>query len=370
MDDWMGNYPDKTLGEIIMPGSHDAGTYAGGSDLKGFGATAKNSITQTSSIPVQVTEGVRFFDLRLKATGKGVTRKVVAHHTTAGIGAYGSEAVDDILSAVSLWCKVHTSEIVIIRITHTDVKTGIADIVKNSDPGDRLHKSALNTNLCKKKLSEIAASGNLVVLLDEKKFSGHIDPTLGLHPFRKFKGMVTKGGIETCGIYQGGHALDDIVCAGLKGQYEHSQNHHADQHDHLFQVYWQKTYKNPLDSKGIKGGVDKKSVYRPSDGNVHGGTHGATKFLLQKMKNLGSPMSDAEERALFKGNPTSTPKTDWKLGKVGGFFNKKNVMYSTCAVRQIHMPNIVSYDFTNEETNKIIIGFNTPSLLAHQGEEI
>ena len=80
--DWMAAYQGRTLGELHLPGSHDAGTSKDYIDLTAAG-TKSNAATQSLTITQQLMAGTRFFDLRLAEHGG----KVVAHHTTAGQGA-------------------------------------------------------------------------------------------------------------------------------------------------------------------------------------------------------------------------------------------------------------------------------------------
>src|SRR3546814_11705059 len=85
-------YQNRTLGELHMPGSHDAGTSKGYIDLTAMGSVS-NAATQSLTILEQIEAGTRFFDLRLAEHGS----QVVAHHTTAGQGAYSNVGVDKVL---------------------------------------------------------------------------------------------------------------------------------------------------------------------------------------------------------------------------------------------------------------------------------
>jgi len=332
--DWMAKYRDRTLGTMILPGSHDAGTAKDFIDLTTLG-TKSNAATQNLTITQQLGVGTRFFDLRLDVNDG----KVVAHHTTAGQGAYSKLGVDRVLETAALWCGVHKSEVVIFRISHTSLATNVQEIIKKSAAGV-LHTGT--GNLCEKTLKQITAQGGgMVCILDTKKFGTVINQAQGIHGYTKFKGAGISNGIATCGCYDGGHALHDVVTAGLKGQYEHNEKHSKD-HKHLWQVYWQKTYKNPASSTGIERGTTKKAVYRPGDKKVHGGTHASTAYMLRLMQG---------ERA-----PTEQGFED-KYQLKGGLFKKK-VMYSTLAFRNYSLPNVFSYDFVNEETNKVIIAMN------------
>ena len=276
LSDWMKQYPNTRLGELHMPGSHDAGTSEGYIDLTTAG-TVSNSATQNLTISQQINVGTRFFDLRLASHNK----KIVAHHTTAGQGAYSKIAVDDVLKDAADFCDAHRSEVVIFRISHTSGKTK-ADEIAIASAGARLHKGT--GNLCLKTLAEIARDGNLICIFDDAKFK--IDQAKGIHGYSKFKGSGNGAGVATCGCYSGTHKLDEVICNGLKGQFQHNTQH-GNTHDHLWQVYWQKTYTNPLHSSGIETGTKKRAVYNRRDHKVHGGTHASTEFMIGLMKGLG-----------------------------------------------------------------------------------
>ncbi len=339
--DWMQQYGNIKLGELHMPGSHDAGTSAGYIDLTTAG-TVSNSATQTLTIAEQINVGTRFFDLRLAVHNK----KVVAHHTTAGQGAYSKVAVDDVLKDAADFCDRHRSEVVIFRISHTSADTK-ADEIAIASAGARLHKGT--GNLCTKTLSEIARDGNLICIFDDSKFN--IDQTKGIHGYSKYKTAGNAADIATCGCYSGTHKLGEVICNGLKGQYLHNTQH-GNTHDHLWQVYWQKTYTNPFSGTGIKGGATKGAKLSFKDGKAHGGTHAATGYMISLMKGLGGPQGTSE----FKVQSEETK------GIISKTVVQPKVMYSTKAFRNYSLPNIFSYDFINEETNKVIIRMNDKSL--------
>jgi hypothetical protein len=344
--DWMAQYQDRQLGRIHMPGSHDAGTTLNYIDKTLFG-TNSNSATQDLTIPEQLQAGCRFFDLRLKSHKK----RVVAHHTTAGQGAYGTVSVDDILEEAAKFCRAHRTEVVIFRISHTSLTTNAHDIAKVSG-GDQLHTGT--GNLCTKTLGEIVSQGGgLVCILDEEKFGSVISQKDGIHSFKKYKTQPNDRGISTCGCYTGTHKLHDVVRNGLKGQYEHNEKHAGNLHDHLWQVYWQKTYINPFSTTGIERGTKKHAYYHRGE-KVHGGTHSATQYMLKLMQGLARiPGKD------FEVQKQVSHREGWRRNKV---VTQQSVMFSTLGVRNYTLPNIFSYDFVNEDTNKQIIALNTQSL--------
>jgi hypothetical protein len=369
LNDWMSAYGNRTLGEMILPGSHDAGTNAQESVLHGFAATASNSITQNLTIAQQLAAGTRFFDLRLKAKDGAV----VAHHTTAGIGAYGGR-LDDSIQAAAVFCRNNPSEIVILRISHTATSTDADKIVHDSSFVNG--KSELCTargNLATQRLSDLKAWGGglICVFASEHKMvkkyklfgekvakgtgsdfahAGKVDQGRGIHPFAKYKGQAHIEGLATCGCYKGTNSLSKVVGNALKGQYDHVANHaHG---DHLWQVYWQKTYVNPVHRTGIEAGTTKGTSLKVSGDKVKfkGGTQAATQHMLDLMKGHR-----------YQGEEYVLQQKDKKAGKV-------EVLHSTLGVRQRRMPNIISYDFVNPATNQEIIALNVEGVQIHEAD--
>ena len=353
LEDWMAQYQDRPLGELHLPGSHDAGTTKDWNEYT-VGGSESNAATQDLTIPEQLAVGTRFFDLRLAVKKNAV----VAHHTTAGQGAFSWSTVDEVLAEAARFCATHRTEVVIFRISHTSEKTRAHEIVKASGQGS-LHTGT--GNLCKKTLTQIVSQGGgLVCILEEKVFGGVIDQTAGVHAYSKYVAAANDHGIATCGTYTRTHKLHDVVRNGLKGQYEHNERHNPGAHDHLWQVYWQKTYMNPL-SKGIERGTTKKTNFARGDGKVHGGTHAATDYMLHLMSTM-KPVGN-EDFTVQK----EESHRQFQVGPVGigkKVVTQQKVMYSTLGVRNYSLPNILSYDFVNEDVNKQIIAMNQPSLQA------
>lgn len=347
--DWMAQYHNRRLGEMHLPGSHDAGTAKEYID-KTFAGTDSNAATQNLTITQQLAAGTRFFDLRLAANNG----KVVAHHTTAGQGAYSKLGVDRVLETAALWCSVHRSEVVIFRISHTSLSTNAHEIVKASAKGV-LHTGT--GNLCNKTLRQITSEGGgLVCIFDDEKFGPAINQAQGIHAFSKYKSSPKNDkGISICGCYSSTHELHKVVTNGLRGQFEHNERHTC-RHEHLWQVYWQKTYMNPMSTTGIEDGTTKRAVYRHKDGKVHGGTHQATAYLLRLMKGLGGVGKED-----FVVQKEESHRTGILRKKV---VDKQKLMFSTLPVRNYSLPNIISYDFVNEEVNRTIIELNDRRLQA------
>lgn len=117
--DWMHSTLDvignKTLQDIAIPGSHDAGI---GPDVEygTFGVNENNVKTQQLDIGGQLAQGVRWFDIR-PVVGDG--GKWLTGHYTGGSGSLGAngESIEKIISQVNTFLSVN-SELVILELSH------------------------------------------------------------------------------------------------------------------------------------------------------------------------------------------------------------------------------------------------------------
>ncbi len=351
LQDWMAAYADVTLGKLHMPGAHDAGT-AQGHINKTILGTESNSGTQSLSVLGQIKAGTRLFDIRLQKITKGVIHKstqVVAYHKSFGQGATSKESIDDTLAAVADWWKDHRTEVLIFRISHTEANTKIDDLIKASVPSEYLHTGT--GNLCTKALKDIVRDGGIVCILDHGKLGSMVDQASGLHRFKKYDGAGIDDGIAVCGQYKTTHKLREVVTTGLCAQYEHNHHHNPTQGDHLWHLYWQKTYVNPLKWGGIKSGTKKKATYTLGDEKLHGGTHAATDHMIKLMQ--------GHANATRKG---TVMKDDYVVSKDE---DGSKLMFSTLDARNLMLPNIISYDFVREDINQQIIALNDANAMVH-----
>jgi hypothetical protein len=348
--DWMSAYQKRKLGEMHLPGSHDAGTDRDNVELTMCG-TPSNSVTQDKPIKDQLVMGTRFFDVRLTTHNN----QVVPHHTTAGQGAYGTKSINTIIGEAATFCKNNRSEVVILRISHTSIKTKVDEIIKASAAGQL---SIANGNLCELTLEQIKlGGGGLVCILNtggkskSQDFKKAINQSQGIHSFSKYKTTGDKRGIATCGCYSGTNALHNVMRNALRGQFAHTKDHSPERNDHLWQVYWQKTYLNPLHGTGISEGSKKKSWMKhdgmQTNGRVSGGTHQATSHIIKLMEGHKGYMGE-------NYNVAAKKKHFWNKQKVV----MRSTLTSTRTVRFKTLPNIFSYDFVKEDINDQIIALN------------
>lgn len=110
---WMNNVftskENTNLKDVIIPGTHDSGTYADFSTI---------STTQTKSIYAQLLGGIRYIDLRI-----GNNNNIV-HGIENGAAGTALKAIADI----KLFAKVHPKEIIFVDMHETPTKE---DAIKN-----------------------------------------------------------------------------------------------------------------------------------------------------------------------------------------------------------------------------------------------
>jgi hypothetical protein len=112
---------DRTLKDIVIPGSHDAGMSA----LNGTGGAQAgsinpcNTLTQTQNIGRQLNEGIRMFDLRVGTFKKQIYIKHSSSDCMADAigGGYG-ERFKDIMDSLKTFLSRHKKEFVILTFSH------------------------------------------------------------------------------------------------------------------------------------------------------------------------------------------------------------------------------------------------------------
>ena len=104
---------DKTLKEISLPGSHDAGMYKTSICHMGKDCDTR---TQTYTIGQQLSAGSRYFDLRPMTYGAFF----VGHYSSGSGLAFGclSVSLDNILADVASFASSHPQELVILKFSH------------------------------------------------------------------------------------------------------------------------------------------------------------------------------------------------------------------------------------------------------------
>lgn len=181
---WMESISsEKTLKQITIPGSHDAGM----SELRNCAPLnfANHLVkTQYDSIGKQLENGSRYFDVRIDFDKD----KLVTYHRTDGNGCSGEYFID-ILNDVRNFLKNSPSEIAILKISHirdykdhkpSEIIPKINDVINNYS--DILYKSNNpEINITQVKLGDLR--GKMIVVFDYDDF---INPAQGKCRYRDF----------------------------------------------------------------------------------------------------------------------------------------------------------------------------------------
>jgi hypothetical protein len=111
----------KTLKDIVIPGSHDAGMSvltATGGQQKGT-INACNTLTQQLSIQQQLMQGIRMFDLRVGTYNNMLyTKHAAADCMVDAIGGGYGESLKTVSLAIKQFLKSHSEEIVLVSFSH------------------------------------------------------------------------------------------------------------------------------------------------------------------------------------------------------------------------------------------------------------
>lgn len=328
---WMSAFTDRddiSLSDITIPASHDAGLSKNHFYPYHMTSPKKHCICQEDDIAGQLAAGSRFFDLRIEKKGNHL-------HTLHGEGlgrlggAHGQKA-GEIFEQVKSFLDTNTKEIVILRITHTEAKHNVHQLVAEK-LGDRLYKCRPTTKIALAKLSKM--KGRAVAIFDKKALAT-ADPEKGFHRLTKVTaGGKIASGLGLCGEYAGGSAgMRSMARFAIERGNDHGTHELNSNgwHDHLFMVYWQLTYD-----------VEKKALEYADHSNaelstikIDAGPHYNLDYLLNA----------------HKGIDTATVTND--KGK-NALKSKVNV-----GTRRQHRPNIINLDFINEAVCDKIIAFN------------
>ena len=228
----------KLLKQITMPGSHDALINPiDFESMPGPGGTKANCVCQSQKVEQQAEAGSRFFDVRLQKDRRQVIRGFHSEMLAAKMNSGGfGETLDSMLDGFNAFLTRNTSEFIIVRISHT--KQICSEVVTRFGRHPILQKLFRSTPVNLAEMPVARLRGKLVVVLGASDFKQYINPGAGFHGFQKYKdGKAIQTGLATCGSFASRWSIAKVKKAALKGQ----MNHHTHKHDHLLQVYWQRT---------------------------------------------------------------------------------------------------------------------------------
>jgi hypothetical protein len=253
---WMNDLKDsRQLGELCLPGSHDAGVFE---DLTAGVKPGVKARTQYSHIENQAMAGSRVFDVRVFLRTKGVINKkkipTMGHFFKEAKDGYMGDYGGTLMAALehaARFLTIFPSEFLIFRIGHTKCTTNVADALKQFDKAkpNIIHKGGTG-NLAN--LTVQLLRGKLLLVFDNNFHSPSYSTADGYYPYTKYPSIPNSGGLAFCGKYSGG--LGKAMSWGDKNKGNWSSEGSAKiakdawtehkthtQGDHLFWVYWQET---------------------------------------------------------------------------------------------------------------------------------
>jgi hypothetical protein len=192
-DDWDLKSVKLVVRQITLPGSHDAGMYAG--DF--------NSVGNTQDIPIhdQLNEGVRYFDIRPKwsiydveAPEYGIFK---IHHNVIIDGPNLEEVLNDVAKFMN---NPTNKELVVLKFSHYygftsgTIYQNMIDLIKVK-LGNWLYVSTSGQRIADTPLSSfIGKWGTVLVLCDELY---PLDPASGIFTYRDWDSLDPQNGAVT-----------------------------------------------------------------------------------------------------------------------------------------------------------------------------
>jgi hypothetical protein len=160
--DWMSNLiqscPDIKIGEIVIPGTHDSGSYS----IDAFKLYSAVGRTQNVTILEQLHRGARFLDLRVAESGKDVH---IFHGCLKGC------KLERVLDDIHLFCQDFPGEFLIVQIVAeygrsfgAKQKKNALDIVQSS-LGDKMYMESSVETLLDSSLKDLTMKGKQVCVV-------------------------------------------------------------------------------------------------------------------------------------------------------------------------------------------------------------
>ncbi|WP_372894718.1 hypothetical protein [Stieleria sp.] len=292
---------DKTLADICIPGSHDAGIFN-----EGASANAK---TQDGTLQEQCMAGSRFFDLRV--IGDRFYHGKTPFGKKAMIGSYGANVTDS-LEGVSNFLSARGSEFVILRFDKCHDKQDLEDGVREIFEGKLLCQTG---NIATMNIGLLR--GKAICIFSKTKTRAFPQEE-GIHQYLK--------GIEPCdtGLAINGKFSDNpdstTVLTGQLGKLDaFNDQNGAVTSRVLHSLYWQQTLSK-------MGAIRNKSIEEMTKGPEVRNRAGRVKKPAGVNLRVDELVDELNER--------------------------KSVRYK--------MPNIIQYDFVCKEISDKIISLNNP----------
>ena len=347
LNNFLKDYGNRKLKDITIPGSHDAGIVMGGVEkLSFFGSAGSNVITQNKSVAEQANSGSRFFDVRVMLHGgelvsfHSAPMKKLGFNSDSRIFGGKGQGFLEILNQLKGFVVSNPTEFVIVRLTHLmDSHEVLQSVVDWMNEGRNIaYVCTRSGNLANALVSELA--GKLVIVVEAHKIAknslklrfekservaGQRD---GLHYFYACKHdralPEVNNGLCVCGEFSNANKVANIVKGQMK-EYTFHDRHKSNREDlaHLQCVYWTATW---------------------GDIKMH-------------TQNLMPPIfNDMMKKMLFQ-NAFFQPDDDSDKSR-SETYERYNAVRREISLNSVSIPNIVLYDFINDQMSTEIVKMN------------
>ncbi|MFO1272940.1 MAG: hypothetical protein U1F50_14910 [Rubrivivax sp.] len=350
-------FSKRRLNQVIIPGSHDAGLAAQFHHALSFVGSASRTVTQDKSIAEQAKAGSRFFDVRIMNVGG----ELKTFHTmknpmpwaksdTRKIGASG-ESFTSIVDGLRDFVRDHDSEFVVVRLSHLrDSAEVFAELWDWMVANDK-HVYRGTGNLALKTVGDLA--GKIVFVVESKKMKHALKPPPGapngsqtrvptqadgFHRFYSSKGgalPTVEDGLCLCGEFSNKGKVGEILDRQIKHYTHHDQHKNCiGQQAHLYALYWTAT-----------------------GGNIKDNT--AQQLTSENFKKVRQLVADTTAKNWgdeLEANKTAllSPGTNQAKQRLMG----ENQARAKFSIKAASIPNVIFYDFVNDDTSQEIIDLN------------
>lgn len=158
----MGNLvqsrPEISLGDIVLPGTHDSGSYS----IETFTPFSAVGRTQNVSVVEQLHRGARFLELRIAGSGKNVN---IFH------GCLKGSLFERVLDDITLFCQDFPGEFIVLQVVaeydrafNASQKKMALDIMKQS-LGEKLYVEDDLKKLLTTPVKDLVIKGKQVCVL-------------------------------------------------------------------------------------------------------------------------------------------------------------------------------------------------------------
>lgn len=257
---WMQGLPDnRTLRNIVIPGSHDAGLWR----VAGHGLRSAHVVTQIHHIGNQLESGCRLFDFRVfnyNTFGNTDENDLRFGHFAEKIWKFGGRGNSmagrfgpKLLTAlrhVSTFLGNNPHETVLLRFSHINasnrphvvsaVKNHLAGCLYTTNAGGQL-------NLCTIPLGQQGTAGSLrgkVLAIFDRGDGFTREPDQGIFTYRSFKclddipDLTPDVDLHLCGEYSNKSVYDEMVPKQEARRQEHREHIRKGNDPHLFVCYF------------------------------------------------------------------------------------------------------------------------------------